>query len=64
MDKYIVFYIVRRYAPGKFALRMFWDHDAAVEYAARQPAPGAFVSEHVRRRGRESVYFPAELKYG
>jgi hypothetical protein len=53
MDKFVVFYMVRRYAPGKFALRMFWDHDAAVEYAARQPAPGAFVAEHVRRRDEQ-----------
>jgi hypothetical protein len=49
-DKPVVFYIVRRYAPGKVALRVFWDHDPAVEYAARQPAPGAFVSQCVRLR--------------
>jgi hypothetical protein len=53
MDKFVVFYIVRRYAPGKFALRMFWNYDSAVEFAARQPAPGAFVSEHVRRRDEQ-----------
>ena len=63
MDKFVVFYIVRRYAPGKFPMRLFWDHDTAVEFAARQPAPGAFVSEHVRRKD-EKLYFPAKLKYG
>ena len=46
---YVTYYRVRAYAPGKALLRIMWDWDEAVEYAARQPAPGAFVQEVVIR---------------
>jgi hypothetical protein len=46
---YFKYFRVCAYAKGHKLLALFGNHDEALEFACRQPAPGAFVKEVIRR---------------
>jgi hypothetical protein len=57
MTKVFNYFRVCAYAKGHKLLALFGDFDEALEFASRQPAPGAFVHEVLRS---VSFEFPVE----
>ena len=57
MTKVFNYFRVCAYAKGHKLLALFGDFDEALEFASRQPAPGAFVKEVLRS---VSLEFPVE----
>ena len=57
MTKVFNYFRVCAYAHGHKLLALYGDFDEALEFASRQPAPGAFVKEVLRS---VSLEFPVE----